>query len=138
LTIWFGANDACLPGKQQHVPLETYKDNLTKLIHLVRDPESEWHSPETRIILFTAPPVNPSQWLDWLRQTDPDAEYDRDFNLTKQYAEAAKEVGAKENVPVVDTWTLLFKTADNDEKNLPQLLSDGLHLNQKAYKVSLS
>ena len=57
LTIWFGANDAVLTGEQQHVPLEQYKANLSKLIHMVRDPSSEYYSPETRIILFTPPPV---------------------------------------------------------------------------------
>ena len=32
LVIWFGANDAAVPPKEQHVPLARYKANLAKLI----------------------------------------------------------------------------------------------------------
>lgn len=137
LTIWFGANDATIPGEQQHVPLPEYKDNLSKLIHLVRDPSSDWHSPETRIVLITPPPVNTHQWLEQLRTLDPPKDkLDRQFDLTRQYAEGAKEVGKKEDVPVVDTWTLLFEAAGKDEKNLAKFCTDGLHLNENGYKVS--
>jgi isoamyl acetate esterase len=139
LTIWFGANDACIPGEQQHVPIEKYKENLTKLVRLVKDPQSEFYSPETRIILFTAPPVNTHQWIEELRQRDPPNrrdKLDRDFNVTRQYGEIVKEVGRNEKVPVVDTWALIFKAAGYDERNLSRYLSDGLHLNEESYKVS--
>lgn len=136
LTIWFGANDAALPGEQQHVPLPKYKQNLSNLIHTVRDPGSQWYSSETRIILITPPPVNTYQWVEFLRNCDPPKDYsDRQFDLTKQYAEAAKEVGEAEKVPVVDAWTLLWEACGQDEHNLPKFLTDGLHLNAEAYKV---
>ena len=138
LTIWFGANDAMIPGEQQHVPLQQYKANLSKLVHMVRDPSSEYYSPETRIILFTPPPVNTIQWIEELRSRDPPKqELDRDFNVTRQYAKGVLEVGRKEKVPVVDTWTLFYEAAGKEEKNLAKYLTDGLHLNAEAYKVCL-
>ena len=103
---------------------------------MVRDPGSQWYSPETRIILITPPPVNTHQWIEFLRTCDHPKDYsDRQFDITKQYAEAAKEVGKAENVPVVDTWTLLWEACGRDEHSLPKFLTDGLHLNAEAYKV---
>lgn len=136
LTIWFGANDATIPGEQQHVPLSKYKENLSKLIHMVRDQTSEYYSPETRIVLFTPTPVNTHQWIEELRSREPPKqELDRDFDITRQYAEGVKEVGKKEKVPVVDTWTLLYDAAGRREEDLSKYLTDGLHLNTEAYKV---
>ena len=140
LTIWFGANDACIPGEEQHVPLPKYKQNLSNLIHIVKDPWSMWYSPETRVILITPPPINPPQWLEFLRNNGyPERDYfDREFDLTKQYAEACKEVAKVENIPVIDTWTALWEACGHDEKNLSKFMTDGLHLNEKAYKVGAS
>lgn len=107
------------------------------MIHMVRDPWSEWYSPETRIILFTPPPINTHQWLEFLRNLDPPTEQlDREFDVTKGYAEAVKEIGKEENVPVVDTWTLLWEGCGKEEKKLSKFSTDGLHLNEEAYKVS--
>ena len=139
LTIWFGANDACLPGEQQHVPLGQYAENLSKLIHMVKSPSSEWYSPETRIILFTPPPLNTHQWIQHLRtrpSPPPRDTLDRSVEATKAYAEAVIGVGDKENVPVIDTFKLLWDAAGGQEKNLEAYLTDGLHLNEKAYKAS--
>lgn len=141
LTIWFGTNDACLPGEQQHVPLPKFSENLTKLIDMVRNPKSEWYSPETRIILYTPPPLNTHQWIVHLRtrpSPPPRDTLDRSVASTKSYAEAVIEVGKKENVPVIDTFEILWGAVGGDEKKLAGYLSDGLHLNEKAYKVSHS
>lgn len=35
-TVYFGANDATLPGQRQHVPLEDYAKNLDKIINTIR------------------------------------------------------------------------------------------------------
>ena len=35
-TVFFGANDASLPGERQHVPLEEYGKNLEKIIAGIR------------------------------------------------------------------------------------------------------
>ncbi|PSS22646.1 hypothetical protein PHLCEN_2v3012 [Hermanssonia centrifuga] len=126
LTIWFGANDACLPGFRQHVPLDLFSENLTKLIHMVSSAKSEYYSPETRVILLTPPPVNTNQRGN-----------DRDFETTSKYADAVREVGKKENVPIVDVWTLLWEGCGKVEGNLTKYLTDGLHVNAEAYEVPI-
>ena len=37
VTIFFGANDAALPGELQHVPIEEYGDNLSTMIQYIRN-----------------------------------------------------------------------------------------------------
>lgn len=35
-TVWLGANDAALPGEPQHVPIEEYKENLSKIVKAIK------------------------------------------------------------------------------------------------------
>ncbi|KDQ59533.1 hypothetical protein JAAARDRAFT_33109 [Jaapia argillacea MUCL 33604] len=130
LTIFYGANDAALAPSPQHVELPTYKSNLTKLIHMVTSPSSQWYSPETKIILIAPPPVNPVQWAEHIGGVS-----DRKFEVTKLYAEAVKEVGATEGLPVVDSWTGIWDKTGHDQSKLPTYLSDGLHLTPAGYEV---
>lgn len=133
-TIWFGANDACLPGNYQHVPLDAYKACLKQII---QHPLAAEH--KTKFILITPPPVNE-------HQTQPDVA--RVAWHTKKYAEACKEVGAELNVPVVDVWTLFMHHAGWTEgkpldgsidvpenPKLRELFTDGLHLTPVGYKM---
>ncbi|KAI0956864.1 hypothetical protein AcW1_005443 [Taiwanofungus camphoratus] len=135
LTIWLGANDAALPGSDQHVPLPTYAANLSKMIHMVTDTTSKWYSPDTRIVLFTPPPVNTYQWRIEQRSWDPPQELDRNFEVTRTYAEKVKEVGAKEGVSVVDLWTRIWDACGHVEEQLSEYLWDGLHLNEQGYAI---
>ena len=134
--IWFGANDAALPVRDQHVPLDRYKANLSKLIWMVRSPDSPRYSPDTRIILMTPPPCNTEQWGERQASQTPPRPNDRNFAVTRTYADAAREVGAKEGVAVADTWTKIFEAAGKEEKQLRKFLTDGLHLNAEGYQVS--
>ncbi|KAL9274762.1 GDSL esterase/lipase-like protein [Drosera capensis] len=55
-TIFFGANDAALPGRsseRQYVPVDEYKENLRKIIQHLKD-----CSPTMLVILITPPPVD--------------------------------------------------------------------------------
>ncbi|OJA11935.1 hypothetical protein AZE42_06382, partial [Rhizopogon vesiculosus] len=99
LTIWYGANDAAPAPSTHHVPRDRFKENLSHLVQMVKLPTSPYYSPETGIILITPPPLNTKQWAR--------PEYPRLF----EYAEAVKEVGEKENVPVADIWTAIFDGA---------------------------
>ncbi|KAJ3542816.1 hypothetical protein NM688_g5935 [Phlebia brevispora] len=135
LIIWFGANDGTLPGTLQHVPLPLFTENLTKMIHLVSSPSSDYHSPETKIILLTPPPVNTHQRAADLATRTPPRPVDRDFNVTVQYAEAVRALGKKEGVPVVDVHTRLWEGCGKEEKNLTKYLRDGLHVNEEAYRL---
>lgn len=96
--IFFGANDACLPGQSQHVPLDQYCETLKRLcLH----PTVTAHGPQ--ILLVTPPPVNEYQLTirDALKGcTVPQ----RTAANTKSYAAACRKVGKELNVPVVDLW----------------------------------
>lgn len=135
LTIWFGANDACIIPSPQHVPLERFKKNLVKMIQMVESPESDYYSPRTRVILLTPPPVNTHQRLADLQSRNPPLELDRLFETTKAYAEAVQEIGSQHGVAVVDVWKLLWDAATHEEASLDRYLTDGLHLNGAGYEI---
>jgi len=71
-----------------------------------------------------------------LAERDPPQKNDRDFDNSKKYAEATKEVGARLKVPVVDAWETIWKAGGEKEEGLTPFLSDGLHLTDKGYAVS--
>lgn len=129
VTIWFGANDASLPEFTQHVPLSRFSVNLATMVRAIRAPESQWYSPETRVLLITPPPIHvPSMGIDM--------QPIRAFDVTKAYAEEVKKVGEAENVPVVDAWTGVWKAAGESKERVKEFLTDGLHLSKAGYEVS--
>ena len=106
-TIFFGANDASLPDapNKQHIPLDEFKTNLLKII---THPQIVAHDP--RIILVAAPPIDEHLW--WPRdQSNGYPSVTRIASTTKEYADAAWEVGAKLDVPVVDLWRAFMEKA---------------------------
>jgi lysophospholipase L1-like esterase len=135
LTIWFGANDACLAPSPQHIPLPKFISNLTRLVHMVTSPTSPHYSPITRINLITPPPVNTYQREDDLQSRDPPKLLDREFETTRKYAEAVVGVGKQEDLPVVDVWNAFYDAAGRNERALDQFLVDGLHLNIAGYEI---
>ncbi|XP_006458519.1 hypothetical protein AGABI2DRAFT_190796 [Agaricus bisporus var. bisporus H97] len=135
LTIWFGANDACIRPSPQHVPLERFKENLRKMVQMVKSPNSEFFSPGTRVILLTPPPVNTHQRRADLESRNPPLALDRLFETTRSYAEAVLEIGNEQDVTTVDVWTLIWEAANRDEAVLDQFLVDGLHLNSAGYQI---
>ncbi|KAJ5590399.1 Esterase SGNH hydrolase-type subgroup [Penicillium hetheringtonii] len=142
MTIFFGANDACVPGHDQHVPLEVYKENLKKIIE---HPVTRAQNP--RIIMITIPPVNEYQLEKF--DNDKDTPHpSRTASGAKAYATAAREVGASLNIPVADAWSAFMATADWKEgqplpgsRDLPNteefssLFTDGLHLTSAGYRI---
>ncbi|KAJ5238489.1 GDSL Lipase/Acylhydrolase family protein [Penicillium chermesinum] len=142
MTVFFGANDAAVPGHPQHVPLEQYKENLKKII---QHPATRAQGP--RILIITPPPVNEYQ-LEFFDKSKDIPHPSRTAAITKTYAQAAKEVAAALNVPVVDIWSALMgstgwqegqplpgsRDLPNDEK-LSSLFLDGLHLTPAGYRI---
>ncbi|KAF1917481.1 SGNH hydrolase-type esterase domain-containing protein [Ampelomyces quisqualis] len=149
LLVFFGANDASLPdaSNKQHIPLDEYKSNIERII---THPQVVAHNP--RVLLIAPPPVNEHLW--WPRdQASGYPSITRLASATKDYAEAACEVGAKLNVPVVNLWQAFmdkaafqkhaWKSGDplpgslgvpqNDA--LVELMYDGLHFNPAGYDV---
>ncbi|KAJ2795161.1 isoamyl acetate-hydrolyzing esterase [Coemansia guatemalensis] len=103
--IFFGANDACYAPCEHHVPLATFYKNLRTLVSLLRSPDSEHYSPNTRILFITPPPVGDRMWEDHTRHTGwvPD----RRNNVTKVYADAVIDVAKELGLPYVDLWTAI-------------------------------
>jgi len=135
LTIWLGGNDSCLEFSPQHVPLNKYSKNLHRLVQMVKSPSSPLYSPDTAVILLTPPPVDTYQRNASLSARDPPIKLDRHFDVTKSYAEAVKNVGLRENIPIVDVWSVIFDAANQDEHALGEYLCDGLHLSATGYQV---
>jgi len=123
-----------LPSKQ-HVPLSRFAANLAYFIKALKSPDSEYYMPRTRVLLFTPPPINTYQRGADLAARDPPQQLDREFDVTRQYAEAVKGVGAEKGVPVLDVWTLLYEAAGRDERKLDKFMDDGLHLNAVGYEL---
>ncbi|WVQ94350.1 hypothetical protein IAU59_001429 [Kwoniella sp. CBS 9459] len=143
ITIWLGANDAVLPGSPQCVPLDRYKANIAQLIDLVQSPSSPYHSPDTKVVLINAPPIIEDAWIEariekWesFGKEGPKPDQNRDFGITKQYAEACLEVGKDKGVEAVDLWTAIIKAAGGEgPKELAPYFYDGLHLTSAGYEV---
>lgn len=136
LTIWFGANDACIWPSPQHVSLSKFASNLRDWIDLVHSPESHHYSPTTHIILISPPPVNTYQRRADLQSRNPPNLLDRDFETTRKYAEAVREVAQEKQVAFTDVWTVLWEAAGKDEQSLSRFLYDGLHLNAEGYQLT--
>lgn len=135
MTIWLGANDACIEPSPQHLPLPKFISNLKRLVQMVHSPSSPRYSPSTKIILITPPPVNTHRRKADLEARNPPLALDRLFDTTKAYAEAVKAVAAEEEVAVLDVWTLLWEASHKKEEDLSRFLEDGLHLNKAGYSV---
>ena len=104
-TIFFGANDACLPSHVQHVPLEQYKENLRSII---QHPATRAQNPY--IIIITPPPINEYQ-LEGFDNEKNTPHPSRTAAFSKMYSEAAREVGASLKIPVADIWTAFMAKA---------------------------
>lgn len=146
-----GANDAVKPGAatSQHVPIETYKENLSKIIN---HPHIQAHSP--KILLVTPPPV------DEIKLQEVDVAYGhpaaiRSSAISASYSEKAREV-ARENpgVVLIDLWQAIMGEAismspedyqpggpwlgspeNGKQGGLDKLLPDGLHMGGQGYRV---
>ena len=148
LVVFFGANDARLPdacpGTRQHVPLDEYRANLVKI---VTDARIAAHDP--KIVLMTPPPVDETAWERFCEEWNfPQV---RRAAVTRQYAEAVREVAAEIGVGVVDLWSIFMERAGWEPGNpllgskepgqspsgdgLAGLLSDGLHLSGEGNKL---
>jgi lysophospholipase L1-like esterase len=121
-TVFFGANDAALPGERQHVPVDDYGANLVKIVDHMRGALGET-TPTVPILLMTPPPFDAKTWMAF-REVDTPG---RDNAVSQAYGDKVKEVAANLALcSVVDTWALL----EGSSENRSQYLSDGLHLNE--------
>lgn len=110
-----------LPGRPQYVPIDRFQANLRHLVSMVRKSDSEWYSPETRVILITPPPIIPehrqiaqvARWKEFGSKGEKPL-LDRDPENTKAYAQAVKAVGKELVVPTVDLFSAIIDAAGGD------------------------
>ena len=126
MTVFFGANDASIPGERQHVPLEEYGDNLSKIVTAIRRETSSL--PPFPIIIITPPPIDEEAWKEYLSLF---GHYDRKNEMTRNYGLEAKRVAKELNCAVLDTWELL----GGDKPGYGKHLCDGLHLNESGNEL---
>ncbi|KND94916.1 GDSL esterase/lipase [Tolypocladium ophioglossoides CBS 100239] len=151
LIVLLGTNDSVLqmPATSQHVPIDEYKENLTKII---THPHVQAHRP--KILLVTPPPV------DQIKVTRLDMEEGhpsaiRTFAVSASYSEKAREVARKNSgVVMIDLWQAIMDKAiamapddyqvggpwlgsleNGKQGGLDQLLPDGVHMSGDAYRV---
>lgn len=135
VTVMLGANDANLPAplrsqpasaSRQHVPLSEYVDNLGTIVDAIQKAGSGG----ARVLLITSPPCDAEGWHAHCVKTyggmADDAEPNRSFETTAQYAAACISLGEKLGVATLDLHGQMV--ARDDWKTL---LSDGLHPNPK-------
>ncbi|EXL68188.1 hypothetical protein FOPG_15731 [Fusarium oxysporum f. sp. conglutinans race 2 54008] len=137
MTVHFGANDSCSPGEPQHCDLDTFKTNVRRILN--------WEGVrlhKTKVLLVTPSPVE-----EYRLPHDGKGRADR----VEMYADAIRDIGKQENVPVVDLWTAMMRTANwkddavagilpGSSRTVPsmelgRLFYDGLHLNQEGYGI---
>lgn len=132
MTIFFGANDAALPGSPQHVPLDRFKQNTKEMIDLVKNPQSRYYNPKMRLILITPPPINEAQWGKKCQENG--GTLNRTNEAARSYAECISEIGRETNTPVADIWSRLMDKVHQEQRDLSDFLLDGLHLNANGYR----
>lgn len=126
VAVFFGANDAQLPGFSQHVPLEKYESNLRKIINHL----TELGLPASRILLISPSAVDSEAWLAHVIAEGKGTEIDRDNEVTRKYAEACVRVASDLSCPSVNVWENFML-----EKNYKKLLSDGLHFSKEGNQL---
>ncbi|KAJ2370165.1 isoamyl acetate-hydrolyzing esterase [Coemansia sp. RSA 2610] len=100
--IFFGTNDAQDEGEYGHNPISSYAENLRYFVSLLRDPQSEHYSPDTRVLLIT-PPATGERMIQAKKRIG-DAPMILN-SAAKAYAETAKQVAAEFDLPCVDLYT---------------------------------
>ncbi|XP_028769920.1 GDSL esterase/lipase At5g62930 isoform X1 [Neltuma alba] len=133
-TIFFGANDAALLGRnseRQHVPIEEYKENLRKIVRHLKLQE---RSPAMLIVLITPPPVceeGRDAYARSLYGENARKLSERTNEVTGEYAKACIETAEELGVRFINLWSKM-QESDGWQK---KFLSDGLHLTPEGNEV---
>ncbi|XP_011045900.1 PREDICTED: GDSL esterase/lipase At5g45920-like [Populus euphratica] len=129
VTVFFGANDACLPDRYsafQHVPLHEYKQNLHSIISFFK---KRW--PEIVILLITPPPIEEDARVRHPYIENPSGLPERTNEAAGAYDQACMSVAKECGCPVVDLWIKMQECLDWKKA----YLSDGLHLTQAGNRI---
>ncbi|CAA3008102.1 GDSL esterase lipase At5g45920 [Olea europaea subsp. europaea] len=129
VTVFFGANDACLPDRCssfQHVSVDEYRKNLHAIIAFLK---KRW--PSVRILLITPPPIDEDGRLQNPFVENESGLPERTNEAAGRYAKACLAVAAECGIPAVDLWTKMQQIPGWQKA----YLRDGLHLNKGGQRV---
>uniref|UniRef100_A0A383VB09 SGNH hydrolase-type esterase domain-containing protein n=1 Tax=Tetradesmus obliquus TaxID=3088 RepID=A0A383VB09_TETOB len=123
MTIWFGANDAAIPGRsaeRQHVPEAEFGDNLAAMVRMARAAGIQ------RIVLLTPPPVGDDARVRHQQKRmgiSTAVPPDRTLEYAGHYAAAARATAQALGLPLVDLYEQLQAVPGWRDS----LFDDGLH-----------
>jgi len=134
VTIQFGINDSAVDvfegATQPRVSLQNYEQNLYSMVDSLQ-------SRGVHVVLLTP---NPVAWTDELkalynklpyRTTEPDG-----WNtLLKDYAGTVHHVARTRHVPLVDIYQMFQQYGAGPERNLNDLMVDGMHPNSTGHSM---
>lgn len=130
LTIWLGANDACIPPSPQCHPIPDFVQSMNQILD-----HAHATSPGTKIMLLTPPPFSAAYREADLASRSPPLKLDRSFEHTRAYGEAIKELGKARQIPVLDVFRHIWEDAGKSEDKMMEYFTDGLHLNRRGYEI---
>jgi len=136
--IFFGANDAALPGgssERQAVPLQEYTENIKEFVREFR------RRGATQVVVLSPPPIDHAQRQACAQEKygEAGAADDRTDEHTQKYAAAAEVAAKEESATFVNIFEKFHQIADElYGGNVGALLSDGLHLNANGNDVVAS
>ncbi|KAK0539579.1 hypothetical protein OC835_001065 [Tilletia horrida] len=125
VTVWFGSNDAAVPGHRQHVPLSRFRENLSAILDTI-----EARAPAAKILCLTPVTLIP--------ETERVGE-SRQPAITRTYVDAILEVAQarrSSRIVGVDLYSMFEEVASRHLGAMqPLLQEDGLHISDFGYKL---
>jgi lysophospholipase L1-like esterase len=134
VTIQFGINDSAVDvfhgAVRPRVSLCEYERNLVWMVDALT-------ARKTRLVLLTP---NPVAWTDELRAIYNKPPYrtsepDGWNTLLKDYASAVRRVAHARHVPLIDVYQLFQCYSTGRERDLSDLMLDGMHPNNEAHSM---
>lgn len=136
LNIFMGTNDAA-NTVHQHVPIDRYKTNLTKLVEMAQAQGIK--------VIVTGPALHDAVLCEEAFRAYVGNEKAVPFSssrATREYADVAKQVAQDHQVPFVDLWLAFQKYGGWLETELlegkcgfGELLTDGIHFTPTGYRI---
>jgi lysophospholipase L1-like esterase len=121
--IMLGSNDSTKLYKIQHVPVERYKANLEYIVDYLTLSGID----RQKIILISPPKKDDEVWAKVMQDYAPnEPSYHFDY-LVKDYVKSVKKVAYEKDTLFVDFNGIMEELGEKYK----ELLSDGLHLNEK-------
>jgi len=130
--VMIGSNDACLPGYVHHVPLSTFKANLTKMINMIR-----LHAPSegSRILIISPPTIDPplleKEGAGGMRSLEVSAGYaEAVMGVAREFEKTDATIGSLDFYHILEA-----KISADIQGSVKDYLRDGLHLGPKGNQV---